>query len=142
MVYINRGFLARATLQQDLADFSAPVGEIEVTGILLPSVDGGRFAAVGASERAEASRPDIGLFAAEVDTAVVTEVFVQLASPDHEGLSELDPPDRGEGPHFSYAMQWFIFTTIGLIGYPLVLRRVAGGGKRRVGVAPPLDESA
>lgn len=28
-----------------------------------------------------------------------------------------------DGPHLSYAAQWFAFTVIGLIGYPLLLRR-------------------
>ena len=31
---------------------------------------------------------------------------------------EDDPP-----PHLSYAAQWFIFTIIALVGYPLILRR-------------------
>jgi hypothetical protein len=29
-----------------------------------------------------------------------------------------------EGPHLGYAAQWFIFSAIAVIGYPLVLRRV------------------
>ena len=35
----------------------------------------------------------------------------------------LTTPDLTEGPHLSYAIQWFSFTAILLIGYPLVLRR-------------------
>ena len=35
------------------------------------------------------------------------------------------PPDLTEGPHLSYAVQWFIFMSIALIGYPLVLRKVS-----------------
>jgi len=31
----------------------------------------------------------------------------------------------GEGPHLGYAVQWFVFFIIGLIGYPLVLVRLA-----------------
>ena len=34
------------------------------------------------------------------------------------------PPELSEGPHLGYAAQWFIFSTIAVIGYPLVLRRV------------------
>jgi surfeit locus 1 family protein len=33
-------------------------------------------------------------------------------------------PELADGPHLSYAVQWFIFSTIALVGYPLVLRRV------------------
>jgi len=34
------------------------------------------------------------------------------------------PPELSEGPHLGYAAQWFIFSTIALVGYPIVLRRV------------------
>lgn len=34
-------------------------------------------------------------------------------------------PELGDGRHFGYAVQWFIFMTIAIVGYPLVLRRVA-----------------
>src|SRR5262249_43959634 len=39
-------------------------------------------------------------------------------------LFVLDAPDLSEGPHLSYAVQWFIFSTIAVVGYPLILRRV------------------
>jgi hypothetical protein len=38
----------------------------------------------------------------------------------------LPPPELTEGPHLSYAIQWFIFSSIAVIGYPLILRRRAG----------------
>ena len=34
-------------------------------------------------------------------------------------------PSSTSGPHFSYAVQWFIFSTIAIVGYPLILRRNA-----------------
>lgn len=37
----------------------------------------------------------------------------------------LPAPTMDEGPHFSYAVQWFIFTTVAVVGYPLILRRRA-----------------
>jgi cytochrome oxidase assembly protein ShyY1 len=59
----------------------------------------------------------------------VFPAFVQLTSQTpapRTGLPKpLDPPDLGEGPHFSYAMQWFGFTLVGLIGWPLLIRREA-----------------
>jgi cytochrome oxidase assembly protein ShyY1 len=39
-------------------------------------------------------------------------------------LFVLQAPELSEGPHLSYAVQWFIFSAIALIGYPLILRRV------------------
>ncbi len=43
----------------------------------------------------------------------------------------VDPPDLGEGPHFSYAVQWFLFASVGIVGYPLLLRRRGPLRKRR-----------
>ena len=37
----------------------------------------------------------------------------------------LPAPPLDEGAHLGYAVQWFVFFTIGLIGYPLVLVRLA-----------------
>ena len=34
-------------------------------------------------------------------------------------------PDLDEGPHLSYAFQWFIFAAIGAVGYVMILRRNA-----------------
>ena len=34
-------------------------------------------------------------------------------------------PAPGDGPHLGYAVQWFIFTAIAVVGYPLVLRHVS-----------------
>ena len=49
-------------------------------------------------------------------------------------------PDLDQGPHRSYAVQWFVFATIGTVGYPLVLRRVAR--ERATGSVPERDPAA
>jgi surfeit locus 1 family protein len=56
----------------------------------------------------------------------VLPVYIQL-SPD-SSRADLPYPslpeiEISEGPHLSYAVQWFIFTAILGIGYPLFLRR-------------------
>lgn len=50
-----------------------------------------------------------------------------------EGSAELpipvDPPDfTDEGPHLSYAIQWFAFAVVGLVGFYFLLRRKGGSG--------------
>ncbi|MDZ7733752.1 MAG: hypothetical protein U5R31_12355 [Acidimicrobiia bacterium] len=49
----------------------------------------------------------------------------------------LDPPALDEGPHLSYAVQWFIFGTIALGGYPLILDKVAQGRRHGGSSLPP-----
>ena len=36
-------------------------------------------------------------------------------------------PDLGDGPHLGYAMQWFGFAALFVVGYPLYLRKQEGG---------------
>jgi cytochrome oxidase assembly protein ShyY1 len=42
-----------------------------------------------------------------------------------------EPPSIPSGPHLSYAVQWFLFSGVVLVGYPLLLRRVARRGASR-----------
>jgi cytochrome oxidase assembly protein ShyY1 len=72
-----------------------------------------------------------------------------------ESILPLPEPDLGERNHLSYAVQWFIFSTIAVVGYPLVLRRVLqrrgkeagaaddehGPGGQRPGEPPPWDDA-
>ena len=38
------------------------------------------------------------------------------------------PPALPEGPHLGYAVQWFLFAGVVVVGYPLLLRRVTRRG--------------
>lgn len=42
--------------------------------------------------------------------------------PQTGGLQPLTLPDLGEGPHLSYAIQWFMFTVIGVVGLVILIR--------------------
>ncbi len=44
----------------------------------------------------------------------------EQTQPPYIVLPELDPTD--EGPHFGYALQWFSFAAVLLIGYPFYIR--------------------
>jgi surfeit locus 1 family protein len=54
-------------------------------------------------------------------------VYLQLSEqdpPQVEGLPAPAPlPELSEGPHLGYALQWFAFATIALVGYVVLLRR-------------------
>jgi surfeit locus 1 family protein len=42
-------------------------------------------------------------------------------------LTPVPPPDLDdEGPHLSYAVQWFLFAGVAAVGYPILLHRRAG----------------
>jgi cytochrome oxidase assembly protein ShyY1 len=101
----------------------APASEVTVEGLV---VDPGSFD--GTAPR------DLEPLLAEGDTLpglVLAESSVPPepggATPeaaDPGSIVPVPPPELSEGPHLGYAAQWFIFSTIALVGYPIVLRRV------------------
>jgi surfeit locus 1 family protein len=68
---------------------------------------------------------DLDRLASQMDTTLLP-VYVQIV-PD---AVQSDPPfanppelDLSEGSHFGYAVQWFSFATLLLVGYPFYIRR-------------------
>ena len=138
-----RGFLPRADFDArgvpPMAEPSgggvpAAGGPVEVEGVLQASPGGGR---IGEERWTNGSAPAVS----QVDTdllqarwgAEVVPLWLRVESgagaPSAEGpLFPVPPPGLSKGPHLSYAAQWFIFATIALVGYPLILRRRARTG--------------
>jgi surfeit locus 1 family protein len=122
LVVVNRGFVSN---REPIA--APPAGRVTVTGILQASQ---RRGGLGPKDKeggtlSELNRVDI----ARLDQQVPGDLYplwVQLTAqvpPPGEVPVPLPPPELGLGPHLAYAGQWFIFALIGLIGWPLVLRR-------------------
>ena len=73
------------------------------------------------------ARPDLARYQEQLDYDILP-VLIQLESQQPSGNDLPAPiprPELDEGPHLSYAVQWFIFSLIAIIGYPLVIRRIA-----------------
>ena len=61
--------------------------------------------------------------ASAVTAAPLGAWYAQALGP-HDALPvPADPPDLGEGPHLGYAVQWFSFAAIALIGWIAVVAR-------------------
>lgn len=88
-----------------------PDGEVTIEGLLLTS--GARRTGV-----------DVDGIAEEIDRPLLP-MWLQQTAPDPAGDYPilLEPPARDEGPHRSYAIQWFLFAVVVLVGYPVLLRR-------------------
>lgn len=133
-IVVNRGFVG-FTRQGDIVPPSPPSGRVSVEGLLFPSQTRGRFGATDPDrgKLAVLARVDLARFEAQFDRPLYA-AYVQLTSSDppqgraRTGAPELvalGAPDPTEGPHLSYAVQWFTFTLIATGGYALLLRRVA-----------------
>lgn len=115
-VGIIRGFAGLGSNGE--ADFPpAPEGEVTVTGVL------------AAPDGFDGTAPqDVDPFV-EASNTLPGLVMADESETDGQdsGESVLHPvplPDLEEGPHLAYAGQWFIFSTIAAVGYPLVLHRL------------------
>ena len=122
-VGVIRGFVG-LTADGSAADAPAPEGEVTVTGQVV------------APDRLDGTAPDDvapllaeggvlgGLVLAEGSDPPEPNGAEAGGGAGADSILTVPPPELGEGPHLSYAVQWFIFTTIAIVGYPLVLRRV------------------
>ncbi len=130
-VAVVRGWVPRRSVT-GLDDRSAapPAGEVTVVGLAFDSVAGGRIAQTGPGEAPEISRMDLDRFS-EVSGVGVVDTWIRLraqAPRQPEGLPVPVPdPDLSEGPHLSYAFQWFFFSAGVVVVYALILRRAVNG---------------
>ena len=104
-------------------------GQVTVEGLVQETQTRGLFGATDPSEGhlSDLARVDVARLQKQVPYPLYP-VWVQLQTtqPAQVGEPEVLPePVLDEGPHLSYAVQWFIFSTIALVGYPLILRRSA-----------------
>ncbi len=129
---VNRGWVPVTGDLPVPADSAPPTGEVSVEGLLEESQSRGSFGPTDPSGEAldTLSRVDLDRYQEQVD-ADLFPVWLQLEDqdpPPADRPSLLDPPELTEGPHLGYAVQWFIFSLIALVGYPLILRRRAQQG--------------
>lgn len=122
VLLVNRGFLP---LGIDLPP--APSGEVTITGRLRPSQERrtGQLSDPTEGVLAEAQRVDIDRLAPQIDGDVApmyVDVFESRPA-DADVLEPVAAPDLSEGPHLSYAVQWFTFSIAVAVGWVLAVRR-------------------
>jgi surfeit locus 1 family protein len=115
-VGVIRGFMG-LTAEGDPDVPAAPAGEVTVEGIL------------ASPDRFDGTAPRDITPLVHQDGVLPAVVLATASDPVEEDwattLHAVPLPDLDEGPHLAYAVQWFVFTTVGAIGYPLALRRIA-----------------
>jgi len=130
-VVVNRGWIANEGRFDAVPKaFRAPSGRVTVSGLLRRSETRGAYGPKDPTtgRLANLARADVGRMAKQVPERLVPG-WVQLQEQRPAGRNAPTPlptPQLDEGPHLSYAIQWFLFSTIAVVGYPLILRRRAG----------------
>lgn len=128
-VVVNRGWVDIVNCERpDRSGLGTVDTTAAVTGQLRATQTAGRFQADDPSTGVLESmlRIDVARIAMQSSVDLVPlYVDLQRSAPAEPFLAPVDPPPSDAGPHLGYAFQWFAFAAVGLIGYPLVLRRQA-----------------
>nr|WP_255622286.1 SURF1 family protein [Tessaracoccus sp. OS52] len=122
-VLINRGFIARQTGQPDTEDLPAPpVGDVQLTGYLHRDERGDDTAVVPHDFKVRLI--NAGAIGESLGRELLPGYLVLIESdPDNgEALEPMAPPILDEGNHYSYALQWFAFSVIALVGIVVLIR--------------------
>ncbi|MDF2967468.1 MAG: hypothetical protein K0Q93_1246 [Nocardioidaceae bacterium] len=117
-VLVDRGFLEAPSGTPDLSDVPAPpTGAVTVTGWLREDSDAPSDATTAADGTVRAISSDA--LARELPYPVAAG-WVQASAEDPPAAQPLIGPEQPEldsGPHFFYAMQWWFFALLALVGY-------------------------
>lgn len=105
---------------------AASDGDVRIEGVLLPTEEGAAF--TGDDEEAILVR---AVNVPEIDHRlggyglVPSYLLLQVQAPAQPQDLPIPAavPEPTEGPHLSYAIQWFSFATIALVGYVVLARR-------------------
>lgn len=127
-IAVNRGWVPLEFDTVPITVAPPPAGETTVTGVvylsqkqgpLNPSQDGTTFSRIDLDEISNRTGMDLlPLYLEVVGDQQVTELPVPAATPTF----------TDEGSHFAYAIQWFSFALVGLVGYGFLLRRAVRSG--------------
>ena len=128
-VLVNRGWVPSDIEGPPVVGAEPPAGEVTIVGV---AQDTEIRRGLGPVDPADGplemiSRVDLERIAAQYRYPLES-FYLQLLSPEpsNEFPLILDAPEPGTGPpNLSYAIQWFAFTGVVAIGYPLLLRSTA-----------------
>ena len=146
LLLVNRGFVPISTAVPPV-----PSGTVSVTGRLRVSEHRttGQPEDQSVTGLTEIHRIEVDVLAKQFEAKVLPMYVDQLESTpaDAKALQPITPPDTSdEGPHLSYTIQWFIFSTCAIAGWVLAVRRsiATRSGKpakrRKSGYVPIADE--
>ena len=139
---VDRGWIPLDQGVPVTGDAAAPTGTVTVAGVLFPP-DAVAAPTGTPSPVQRITKVDLGQIGAQLPYPIAP-IYLLLQTQRRAqvgALPELPPlPPLTNGPHLSYAIQWFSFATIAIVGYVVLLRR-----DRRdevAAIAPPRGEES
>jgi len=129
LLVVDRGWVPIDVEGPPVVGAEPPGERVTVTGMLAPSQTHGALGSLpdsGSPERI--GRADLAVLQRIWGTPVVPVLLrLERQDPPQEGPFPipLPPPELDEGPHLGYAVQWFLFAVVVLVGFPVLLYRTA-----------------
>lgn len=125
-VLVDRGFAATSTRTTEAVDLPAPLaGPVELVGRVRLSEDG-RGAGLDADADPASIRfvdlPDLQSFT-DVELAPVWLERIEQSPVEDSALVAVPAPRLSSGPSLIYAVQWFLFAVIAVVGFVVLARR-------------------
>ncbi len=127
-ILVNRGWVPLDFDRVPVSAAPPPAGMVTVEGWIHPTQP---RQALGPKDPAEGrlvalNRVDVDRIAQQVPYQLAPVYIVEIGVDANQIPIPVDLPIfDDEGPHLGYAIQWFSFTLIGLIGYAALIRRAA-----------------
>ncbi len=127
ILVVDRGWVPYEMDTPPVEEANPPFSEsVTVTGVLFPSTpaenvtrSGGRIATL--------SSVDVEQIAGQLNGADMCPgyLWLQTQSPQQaSGLPKTVPlPEPADGPHLSYAIQWFVFALVAVVGWAVLIRK-------------------
>lgn len=152
-VTVNRGWVPNSgQLTSVPKRYRAPAGRVTVEGFVRQTETRGSFGPRDpkGGRLDNLARADVARLDQQVPERLLP-LYVQMQRQSIR-IDPADPrpvpnPELDDGPHLSYAVQWFFFALVGIVGYPIILRRRAREieveeADADLDVADPLDEAS
>jgi surfeit locus 1 family protein len=121
VLVVDRGWVPHELDTPPVAEAQPPADEVKVVGVLFPPEESS-----GGTADDRLNRVDVEAIGRALDRPVVP-AYLRLQSqtpPPVRPLPRQVPfPEPIEGPHLSYAIQWFLFAAIAVVGYVVLVRR-------------------
>jgi surfeit locus 1 family protein len=138
-IVVDRGWVPFEIDEPGDERAAPPTGEVEVSGMLFAPQPGGA-GEVQPGERRVTTMRSVDVDAIARDVPYELEPWFLQLTTRPPGSGDLPvpapPPDLSDGPHLSYAFQWFTFAAIAAIGYVVLVRRGWRDERLAVGLSP------
>ena len=122
VVLVDRGFVEASSSQIPRVAPPPPTGEVNVIGHVRRNEQGRRAATTPVDGQMRLVNSDA--VAAVLGYPVLNGYIglLEVTPAQSGGLVPVEPPEISEGPHFWYAVQWFLFTGIAVAGIVVFIR--------------------